>query len=172
MNNNIALLLLLCFLAGCSTRTWVEATDTTRATGPTQETVTDRPLAGEYFELRTNLEPDGYTITESLPANDEGQIVIDLLPPAVQCLHYKHPVDIELWSYEQDQAVYTRTLNDTQARDVVREWSVQARLGQEILLRRATASMLDKLVDATTDQELRDQLEAIRVKVKIRLAWE
>ncbi|MEZ5991052.1 MAG: hypothetical protein R3E76_01685 [Planctomycetota bacterium] len=172
MKTSSILFLALWLLTGCASRTWIETTETTRATGPTTESVENRRLSNEYFELRTDLEPDGFTINETLTADDEGRIVIDLLAPALQCLHYGHDVQLELWSYDDTSPVYTRALTAEQSRDVIREISVQTKLGEEILLRRKSASMLDRVIDAAPDQELRDQLEAIRLKLKIRLAWE
>ena len=167
-----ALVLSLCLLSGCVTRTWTETTETTRPTGPTKEVVEDRPIGDEYFELKTNTEADGYSISENLNSDEQGRIVIDLVAPALQCLFYKHDVKLELGLYEKEEMIYTRMLTAAERETVLRETGVQAKLGQAIPLRREAADMLDKLIDSTGDKPLRDQLEQIRAKVKIKLAWE
>lgn len=165
-------LLILLLLSGCATRTWTEATDVTRATGPTREVVEQRPQTGKYFELRTETEVDGFTHRESLSPDEGGRVNIELLAPALQCLHYNHLVKLELWSLDEGKVVYTRNLDADAAREVIREYSVQAKLGAEISLRRAAADVLDKVIDATPAQDFREQLDAIRVKVKLRPSWE
>ncbi|MCB9934222.1 MAG: hypothetical protein H6840_00890 [Planctomycetes bacterium] len=165
--------LLLCLLlCGCASRSWTEATDDVRPTGAPREVIEDRPLAGEFFELRTDLEADGFHIAENVNTDDAGRVQIDLLPPALQCLHYGHDVKLELYSFEEEKVVYTRTLTAEESRGVIRECSVQAKLGAELRLRRRSADQLDKLIEANGDLELREQLEAIRNKVKLRLEWE
>lgn len=165
--------LLLCLLlCGCATRSWTEATEKYRVTGLSNEVVEERAVAGEFFELRTDLEADGFHIAENVNTDDNGRVQIDLLPPALQCLHYGHDVKLELYSFEEEKVVYTRALTAEESRGAIRECSVQAKLGAEIRLRRRSADQLDKLIEANGDPELRDQLEAIRNKVKLRLEWE
>lgn len=165
--------LLLCLLlCGCATRSWTEATDQYRTTGLSNEVVEDRAVAGEFYELRTPMETDGFHIVESVNTDDTGRMQIDLLPPALQCLHYGHDVNLELYSFEEEKVVYTRTLTTEESRGVIREQSVQAKLGAEIRLRKRAADLLDKLIQSTSDRELREQLDAIRNKVKLRLEWE
>jgi hypothetical protein len=165
-------LLLLILLTGCASRTWTETTDTTRPTGPTREVVEHRPQTGDYFELRTEVEVDGFTHRDTYSPDENGRIEIELLTPALQCLHYDHTVHIELWSLEEGKIVYTRNLDTAAAREVIREYSVQAKLGATIRMREAAANVLDKLIDTTPEQEVRDQLDQIRVKIQLRPSWE
>lgn len=169
MKTSLLLCLLLC---GCATRSWTEATDEYRATGPSNEVVEERAVAGEFYELRTDLETDGFHIAETVNTDDAGRVQIDLLPPALQCLHYGHDVKLELYSFEEEKVVYTRTLTAEESRGVIREYSVQAKLGAEVRLRKRAADLLDKLIESTDDRELREQLDVIRNKVKLRLEWE
>lgn len=165
--------LLLCLLlCGCATRSWTEATEKYRVTGLSNEVVEERAVAGEFFELRTDLEADGFQIAENVNTDDNGRVEIDLLPPALQCLHYGHDVKLELYSFGEEKVVYSRLLTADESRNVIREWSVQARLGAEVRLRLKWADLLDKLIQSTSDRELREQLDAIRNKVKLRLEWE
>jgi hypothetical protein len=165
-------LLLLVLLTGCASRTWTEATDVTRPAGPPREIVEHRPKAGEFFEVRSDVEMDGFTHRDTYTADETGRIEIELLAPALQCLHYAHDVKLDLWSFAEEKLVYTRVLDATAAREVVREYSVQARLGATVLLRQGAANLMDKLIEASADQALREQLDAIRVKLKLRPSWE
>jgi hypothetical protein len=165
-------ILLLVLLTGCATRTWTEATDVTRPTGPTRDVVEHRPQEGDYFEVRSDVEPDGFTHRDTYIADETGRIEIELLAPALQCLHYAHDVKLDLWSFAEEKIVYARILDATAAREVIREYSVQARLGATVLLRQRAADLLDKLIDASADQVLREQLDAIRVKLQLRPSWE
>jgi hypothetical protein len=165
-------ILLLVLLTGCASRTWTEATDVTRPTGAQREVVEDRPQAGDYFEVRTDVESGGFTHRDTYTADEAGRIDIELLAPALQCLHYAHDVKLDLWSFAEEKIVYTRVLDATAAREVVREYSVQARLGATIRLRPAVADLLDKLIETSADQPLREQLDAIRVKLQLRPSWE
>ena len=159
-------------LGGCASRTWTESTETTRPVGATTEAIETRPLADEFMRLATNVEEDGFTVNEDVSTNSDGKVEIELLTPALQCLKYEHDISIELWSYNTEEVVYSHVVKTDEARNIVREWSVQARLGGEVRLRRNAADLLDRLIDATPEKELRDQLEEIRSKVSIRLQWE
>ena len=165
-------LLLILVLAGCSTRTWTETTETTRQVGTPTESVRTRAVADEFVQLRTDTEADSFTIREDFTTNADGKLEIELLTPALQCLRYGHDVTIDLWSYAEERVIYTRKMTSADAADVVKEWSVQARLGSEVPLRSRVAKLLDLLIEQTGDKLLRDQLDAIRTKVRIRLAWE
>lgn len=164
--------MLILVLAGCSTRTWTETTETTRPVGPPTESVQTRPVADEFVQLRTDTEKDSFTVREDYTTDDDGKIEVELLTPALQCLRYGHDLTIQLWSYTQERVVYTRTMTTEDAAGVVKEWSVQARLGTEVPLRKKVAALLDLLIEETGDKILRDQLDAIRAKVTIRLEWE
>ncbi|MCA8915913.1 MAG: hypothetical protein KDB90_10920 [Planctomycetes bacterium] len=165
-------LLLILLLAGCTTRTWTETTETTRPVGPTTESVKTMPVADEFVQLRTDTEKDSFTVREDFTTNADGKLEIELLTPALQCLMYGHDITMQLWSYTQEKVIYSRNLNEADAVDVVREWSVQARLGTEVPLRGRVAKILDELIEKTEDKAVRDQLDAIRTKVRIRLEWE
>jgi hypothetical protein len=169
---NSSLLLLVVLLTGCASRTWTEQTDTTRASGPTRDVVEDRPKAGQFFEVRTDVEVDGFNHHDTYTADETGRIDIELLAPALQCLHYAHDVKLDLWSFTEEKIVYSRIVDATAAHEVIREYSIQARLGAKLLLRQAAADILDKLIDSTTDEALQEQLDAIRVKVQLRPSWE
>jgi hypothetical protein len=160
------------FLSGCATRTWTETTDVSRPTGPMREVIEQRPQAGDYFELRTDVEVDSFTHRETYIPDENGRFDVELLTPALQCLHYDHTLRIEIWSLADEKTVYTRNLDKAAAREVIREYSVQAKLGATVRLREAAANVLDKLIDATPDQEVREQLDQIRVKVQLRPSWE
>jgi hypothetical protein len=170
MKNSLLLLLLL--LTGCATRTWTETTETVRPAGTPTERTEDRVLADEYFELRTGAEGDGYEYVETLSTDDEGRMRLSLLPPALQAISYNQDVELTLFSFSEDAIVWTRTVTLAQAREAVREWSVQAKLGQQIRLRRKQADLLDRAIEATTEPELRDQLESIRLRIVLRPDWE
>lgn len=165
-------LLLLLMLSGCASRTWIEETETTRTTGPTREVVEHRPKAGEFFEVRTDLEVDGFTHQDTYTADETGRIDIELLTPALQCLHYNHDVKLELLSLAEERVVYSRMLDAAAAREAIREYSIQAKLGATVLLRESGANLLDKLIESVTDEAIREQLDQIRVKVKLRPSWE
>ncbi|MCB9893814.1 MAG: hypothetical protein H6839_05175 [Planctomycetes bacterium] len=165
-------LLLILLLAGCTTRTWTETTDTTRPVGPTTESVKTLPVADEFVQLRTDTEKDSFTIREDFTTDAGGKLEIELLSPALQCLMYGHDLTMQLWSYTQEKVIYSRDMTAAEAADVVKEWSVQAKLGTEVALRRRVAKLLDDLIEQTGDKTMRDQLDAIRANVRIRLEWE
>lgn len=164
-------LLLILLLAGCTTRTWTETTDTTRPVGPTTESVKTLPVADEFVQLRTDTEKDSFTIREDFTTDAGGKLEIELLSPALQCLMYGHDLTMQLWSYTQEKVIYSRDMTAAEAADVVKEWSVQAKLGTEVALRRRVAKLLDDLIEQTGDKTMRDQLDAIRANVRIRLEW-
>ena len=171
MKNSLLLMLLLT-LPGCATRVWTETTETFRPTGPTTEQVENRVLAEEYFELRTGAEVDGYAFSDTLHSTDSGDLNINLLPPALQALTYGHDVTLELYSFTEDQVVWSRAVTQENARDIVREWSVQANLGAEVRLRNKQADLLDRAIERIVEPEVRNNLESIRLKVTIRPDWE
>ena len=67
-------LLLILLLAGCTTRTWTETTETTRPVGPTTESVKTMPVADEFVQLRTDTEKDSFTVREDFTTNADGAL--------------------------------------------------------------------------------------------------
>jgi hypothetical protein len=165
-------LVLLLLLGGCASRSWTERTETTRPVGETSQRVEQRALTEEFYEARTGMESDGYQWVEDVNTDDEGEIEINLLPAALQCLYYGRDVTIELYSYTSNDIEYTRRVNADFAANVINEWSVQANLGAEVPLKRAQADLLDKLVNTTKSTDIKQQLQDIRRKVTIRFDWE
>lgn len=172
MRINSLLILLLITLPGCASRVWTEETDVTRPTGPVTERTENVVLAEEFFGLRTAAEVDGYLLDETVNTDDEGNLTIDLLPPALQALTYGHNVTVELYSFREEKVAWSRTISDEEARRIVREWSVQAELGAEVRLRKKQADLLDRAIETILEPEVRDNLESIRLKVTIRPDWE
>lgn len=165
-------LLLILLLTGCATSVWTETTETTRPVGQPREVIEDRPLANRYLELRTSEEADGFYCAETVNTDDRGRVNLDLLPAALQCLHYRHDVQIELRAFGDNEVVYQRTMTADAARDVVREWAVQAKLGAEIPMRQASMKLLEFVIEAAPEREFRELLDAIRERAKLRLDWE
>lgn len=172
MTKTVSLLILSAFLSGCATRVWSERTDETRPLGPTEVVTTQRPLADEYFEASTRLEQDGYQWSRTVRADDDGDIVINLLPVALQCLVYGHDVSLELYAIATGEVEYTFTVNAARAHSVIEEWSIQANLGAEVPLTRKESDLLIRLMRATPRPEVLKQLEAIKEQETVRFDWE
>ena len=170
--NRLLILLLALLLSGCATRVWTEQTEVVRPVGPTTESTKNQTLADEFFELRTAAEVDGYALAETMYTDDAGELDINLLLPALQALTYAHDVTLELFSYTDDKIVWSRVITDQRAREIVREWGVQAELGSEVRIRKKQADLLDRAIEKVLEPEVRNNLESIRLKVTIRPDWE
>lgn len=169
---SLLILPLALLTAGCATRTWTERTDETRPVGETRVTVENRALTDEYYEARTGMESDGFQWLENVNTDDAGEIQFSLLPAAVQCLYYGHDVRVELWSFASNRVEHTYTVTPEVAARVINEWSVQANLGADVPVKRATADLIGKLIGTTASSTIKQQLRDIRRRVTIRFDWE
>lgn len=172
MTKTVSLLILFAFLPGCATRVWTEQTDETRPLGPTEVVTFQRPLAEEYFDASTQLEEDGFQWTRTVRADVDGEIVINMLPAALQCLVYGHDVTVELYAIASGEVEYTFAVNTATAGSIVEEWSIQANLGAEVPLTRKESDLLRRLMRTTQRPEVLKQLEAIKEKERVRFDWE
>ncbi|MBX3475253.1 MAG: hypothetical protein KF754_12785 [Planctomycetes bacterium] len=159
-------------LAGCTTTSWVEETNVTRATGQPTVRQVDRPLAHQTLQLTTTLEEDGFVIDRRIHTGDEGVARINLLPVALQRMVYGRDVKLTLWSYDDNRFVHEDLVSEARAAEIVAQWRIQCRLGTRTPLRSSEAALLDRAIGAAPDPETAQALREIKLKVDLRPDWE
>jgi hypothetical protein len=163
--------LALLLLAGCSTSYWTERTNVTRELGPEHAVVRNQPLADAWYEMVTDSEADGFEIRERLSTDTDGRLRVSLLPVALQALAYQGDVVMRFYELGSRPEAYTSTLTVEQAREVIREWQVQVRLGSRAGMRRNAAELMDSLIATGTDADLVTALREIRGRRDVLPAW-
>jgi hypothetical protein len=166
-----ALLASALLLAGCSTSYWTERTRVTREVGPAQTGERRQLMADEWFEMVTDREADGFEIRERQPTDSDGRWRVSLLPVALQALYYEGDVVMRFYPQGSSREAHTSTLTVEQAREVVRDWQVQVRLGSRAPMRRAAADLMDGLMETSADEELVAALREIRGRRDVLPAW-
>lgn len=159
-------------MAGCTTNSWTETTNVTRATGPATTRNVAKPQAQRQVNLRTGQEADGYRMDRSQYTADNGVARINLLPVALQCLAYGHDVRLTVTDDADGRELHAEVVTAERALRIVEEWRVQCRLGTTTPLRAAELALLDRLVETSSDTGLVEALAEIRPKVDVRPDWE
>jgi hypothetical protein len=159
-------------LTACASQSWTQETDTTRPAGVAREHTLVTPADGEFFELRTRREHDGYEFRRRVQADREGRLTLSFLPAALQGLYYGAPLTIEVRDGAGGPVIYTRTLDEAACRDVVRQWHAQARLGARPALHHPQVDLLERLARQAQDRELTGQLTEIRRVLRVLEPYE
>lgn len=161
----------LCAMPACTTNTWSTRTETLRATGPEQRNTQTRPQQLLAMHYATQREEDGFRVEGVEHTDDAGRAAIELLAPAMQCLFYGHAVELRAWTEDERKPCCTQLIDAAEARRLVGETRVRARLGQAVLLREREMKLLSALRKATTDPELGQWLAEIEPRVQERPVW-
>lgn len=159
-------------LAGCTTTSWTETTDVTRATGPAATRQVNKPQAQRLVHMRTGQETDGFRFERAVYTGDNGVARASLLPVALQCLAYGHDVKLTVTDDADGRELHAEVMTAERALRVVEEWRVQCRLGTTTPLRASELALLDRLVETSGDAALVESLAEIRPKVDVRPDWE
>jgi len=142
----------------CTTDNWTEKTDKTRTAGEPVTVTRMVELNEQYVGYTTQREPDGFVYRGDVRTDKGGRCVIDLLPAAMQCLHYGHTVEISVWINERDDAVVAHTIDRESSFEIIEEAHTQAKLGGEVALGRLELQLLGRMVEVEKGNELGDKL--------------
>ena len=165
---SILIVLLLC---GCTVDRWTEKTNEVRPVGEPIVSIENRGLAHHALDYQTDLERDGFRIKGRATTDEDGRAIIPLLPVALQSIYYGHEVTLRAVHAETGKHALTHEVDEQQARHLVSEAMVGARLGGKVKLRKPLIQLLDVLLETGLDNEMRDWLETIRGQVVELPPW-